>query len=135
MNKFKYLSMAALLGIGLTAQALAEDIYVIAHPAAGVTAADVREIFLGEKQFAGSVKIIPVDNTAIQEVFLSKVMKMDAAKYSTTWTKKAFRDGLSPPAPKSGGDADVTNYVKSTPGAVGYVTTKPGGGVAVVEKY
>ena len=135
MNKFQHLSMTALLCIGVAAQAFAEDLYVIANPATKVTASEVREIFLGEKQFAGSVKIIPVDNTAIQESFLAKVMKMDAAKYTTTWTKKAFRDGLSPPESKSGGDADVTNYVKNTSGAIGYVTTKPAAGVTIVEKY
>jgi hypothetical protein len=135
MKNFKYLTLSAMLGISLSAQALAEDLYVIANPATSVTAADVREIFLGEKQFAGSVKIIPVDNAAIQGAFLSQVLKMDVAKYSATWTKKAFRDGLSPPALRSGGDADVTSFVKSTAGAVGYVATKPAAGVTLVEKY
>jgi ABC-type phosphate transport system substrate-binding protein len=53
-------------------------------------------------------------------------MQMDAAKYNNIWTKKSFRDGLTPPAVKSG-DAEVTEFVKRTPGAVGYVSSTPAG--------
>ena len=133
MNIYKRMTLAVFLGIIVSTPALAEDLYVISNPGIKLTAEDVREIFLGEKQFAGSVKIAPADNSAAQEAFLAKVMKMDTAKYNTSWTKKAFRDGLIPPATKSG-DADVINFVKSTPGGVGYVTTKPGD-VTVVQKY
>lgn len=133
MTQLQTLSVAVALAVGAVFPALADDLYVVANPNASVTAADVREIFLGEKQFAGSVKIVPVDNTAAQADFLGKVMKMDSAKYNASWTKKSFRDGLSPPGLKSG-DAEVLNYVKSTPGAVGYVVTKPSN-VTVVQKY
>ena len=133
MNKLQTLFFGILLTASATTQALAEDLYVIANPNTSVTISDIREIFLGEKQFAGSVKIVPVDNAAAQADFLGKVMKMDAAKYSTSWTKKSFRDGLSPPAVKSG-DAAVLNYVKSTPGAIGYVISQPGN-VTVIQKY
>lgn len=133
MNKIYPLFFGTLLAASATTQALAEDLYVIANSSTSVTANDIREIFLGEKQFAGAVKIVPVDNVAAQPDFLGKVMKMDAAKYSATWTKKSFRDGLNPPAPKSG-DAEVLNYVKSTPGAIGYVISKPSN-VTVIQKY
>lgn len=135
LNKLQHLRMVLLLGIGLATQAFAEEVYVIAHPDTHITAADVREIFLGEKQFAGTVRIIPVDNLAAQGSFLSKALKMDAGRYSSTWAKKAFRDGLPPPALRSGGDADVNNFVTRTPGAVGYVTSQPSAAVSVIEKY
>lgn len=133
MNKFQTLFFGAILATGAATQALAEDIYVIANSNTTVTANDIREIFLGEKQFAGAVKLVPVDNAAAQTDFLGKVMKMDVAKYSATWTKKSFRDGLNPPATKSG-DLEVLGYVKSTPGAVGYVISKPSN-VTVIQKY
>lgn len=133
MNTFRTLFLGIFLAASTMSHAFAEDIYVIANSALSVTTADVREIFLGEKQFAGSVKIVPVDNSAVQADFLGKVLSMDTAKYNASWTKKSFRDGLSPPALKSG-DAEVLNYVKSTPGAIGYVVTKPSN-VTVVHKY
>ena len=131
MTKFQALSLALALASSLS-QAHADDLYIVANPSPSVTPADIREIFLGEKQFAGSVKIVPVDNSAAQADFLGKVMKMDTAKYNASWTKKSFRDGLNPPVLKSG-DAEVLNYVKSTPGAIGYVVSKPSN-VTVVQK-
>jgi len=99
-----------------------------------ITAADVRDVFLGDKQFAGTVKLSPVDNAAAQQIFLQTVLKMDAAKYSTAWTKKSFRDGLNPP-PTEGSDAEAVAYVKRTPGACSYVSLAATAGVVVISKY
>lgn len=123
---------AGLLILGVAPAALAE-VVVIANPATQVAATDVEEIFLGEKQFAGSTKLVPVDNGPQQEAFLGKVLKLDSNKYNSKWAKKSFREGLNPPAVKSG-DAEVIEYVKRTPGAVGYVASAPTG-VTVVQKY
>jgi ABC-type phosphate transport system substrate-binding protein len=104
----------------------AAGVVVIANSDVSVSADEVRDIFLGEKQFAGSTKLVVIDNAAMQSSFLSQVMHMDAAKYNGIWTKKSFRDGLTPPAVKSG-DAEVIEYIKRTPGAIGYVSTTPAG--------
>jgi ABC-type phosphate transport system substrate-binding protein len=104
----------------------AAGVVVIANSDTSVSSDDVRDIFLGEKQFAGSTKLIVIDNAALQNSFLSQVMHMDAAKYNGIWTKKSFRDGLTPPAVKSG-DAEVIEFIKRTPGAIGYVSSTPAG--------
>lgn len=122
---FRFVS-AATLTLLVSHSAYAGDLVVIANSGVSLSASDVRDVFLGEKQFAGSTKLTPVDNAAQQENFLSKLMQMTSAKYSGIWTKKAFRDGLTAPAMKSG-DAEVIEYVKRTPGAVGYVGSSPGG--------
>ena len=114
------------------ARAAATDIYVICGTAVSLAAADVRDVFLGEKQFAGATKLAPVDNVAAQAAFLEKVLKMDAAKYSTTWTKKSFRDGATPPATKAS-DAEALDYVKHTPSACSYVTSEPSGATVVAK--
>jgi ABC-type phosphate transport system substrate-binding protein len=67
-----------------------------------------------------------IDNASAQGAFLSKFMQMEANKDNNMWTKKSFREGLTPPAVKSG-DAEVIEYIKRTPGAIGYVSTKPAG--------
>jgi hypothetical protein len=133
--KIKHLLVAftAASLVALTSAARAGDLYVIANSGTTVSPADVRDIFLGEKQFAGSIKFVPVDNASAQEQFLAKVMKMEAAKYTSSWTKKSFRDGVSPP-PVKGSDAETIEFVKSTPGAVGYVGTSPAS-VSVVGKF
>jgi ABC-type phosphate transport system substrate-binding protein len=104
----------------------AAGVVVIANPNVSISSDEVRDIFLGEKQFAGDVKLIVIDNAAMQNIFLSQVMQMDANKYNGIWTKKSFRDGLTPPAVKSG-DAEVSEFIKRTPGSIGYVSSAPSG--------
>jgi ABC-type phosphate transport system substrate-binding protein len=106
---------------------------VIAHPSVNLSADEIRDVFLGEKQLDGNLKLVPVDNSAIQSEFLSKVLQTDAPKYAARWTKKTFREGLAPPGLK-GSDAEVIAFVRSTPGAVGYVS-RPWPGVKVLEKF
>lgn len=126
------LLLAALLCAGCSA-ARATDLYVICNSRVSLTAADLRDLFLGEKQFAGVLKLIPVDNGVAQIAFLEKVLKMNAAKYSTAWTKKSFRDGLIPPI-VVGSDVETIAYVKRTPGACSYVTTPGAADVVVISR-
>lgn len=123
---------AACLGLAC-ASCWAGDIFVIAHPSVTLSADEVREVFLGDKQFAGSVKLVPVENASLQADFLAKVLKVDASRYATVWSKKGFRDGLTPP-PVRGTDADVISSVKANPGTVGYVS-KATPDVKVIQKY
>lgn len=104
----------------------AGDVVVITHTGITLSAAEIRDVFLGEKQFVGSTKLTVIDNKSSQDDFLSKFMKMDVTKYNSIWTKKSFREGLNPPAVKSS-DAEVSDYIKRTPGAVGYVSDSPAG--------
>ena len=112
--------------------ATAGDVVVITHPAVTLSPDEVRDVFLGEKQLAGDIKLVPVDNSSAQAGFLSQVVRLDAARYTTAWTKKSFRDGLNPPAVKAT-DAEVLEFVKRVPGAVGYVTVAAPAGVNVVK--
>jgi hypothetical protein len=122
--------LLALIGTGGAAQAA--DLYVVCNAHVTLSATDVRDMFLGEKQFAGTVKLVPIDNSAAQQVFLDKVLQMNANKYSTAWTKKSFRDGVNPPQ-VAGSDAEALAFVRRTPGACSYVTA-PATDVVVVSK-
>jgi hypothetical protein len=127
------LILLTLLFAGSMDFAHAGDIYLVCSPNVTLTLSDARDVFLGEKQFAGSVKLQPADNSAAQANFLLKVMKMDAAKYTTAWTKKSFRDGSLPPAAK-GTDAEVIEYLKHTAGGCGYLNSAPPAGLTLVGK-
>ena len=129
----RLIGVACLAAAAAALPAAAADIYVIANPGLQLTAEEAREVFLGDKQFAGSVKILPFDNAAAQPEFLAKVLDMSANRYGTLWAKKGFRDGLNAPAVKAS-DLEVLSAVRSTPGAVGYVTSAPTG-VTVIRKY
>lgn len=125
---------AATVALGLfalTGTGSAESLYVICHPSVGLSQADLRDVFLGEKRFAGKVRLAPADNRAAQSTFLDKVLMMAPAKYATSWIKKSFRDGVNP-LPIKGNDAETLEYVRREPGACSYVTVPPGSGVTVV---
>jgi ABC-type phosphate transport system substrate-binding protein len=120
------LCSAVILQLLVSMNANAGEVVIISNPGVTISAEEIKDIFLGEKQFAGSTKLVVIDNASAQGGFLSKFMQMDTTKYNNIWTKKSFRDGLTPPAVKSG-DAEVIEYVKRTPGAVGYVSNTPAG--------
>jgi hypothetical protein len=111
----------------------AGDLYFACSAGVSLTMADARDVFLGEKQFVGPVKLLPVDNSSVQADFLGKVMKMDATKYATAWTKKSFRDGSTAPSVKSG-DGEVVEYLKHTAGGCGYLASAPPPGLTLVGK-
>lgn len=132
MTNYVGRALALLLLAVFCTIAAAEDLMVITNPGVALGAGDLSDVFLGEKQFAGSVKLVPVDNATAREAFLARVIKMDPAKYTASWTKKSFRDGVNPPAFKAT-DAEVVEFVKRTQGGVGYVQRAPQDGVKVIE--
>lgn len=112
----------------------AGDVYAISHPGLILTAAELRDVYLGEKQFAGSTRLVPVDNSSIQDIFLEKAIYIETYKYAALWIRKSFRGGLVPPLTKAN-DLEVISYVKNTAGAVGYISTPPPSGVTQLFKY
>jgi hypothetical protein len=124
----------SLLLTGTYSTAVADDLFLACHAGISLSATDVRDMFLGEKQFLNSTRLVPVDNVAAQSAFLDKVLKMNGAKYATTWAKKSFRDGVNPPAAMAN-DAAVLDFIRRTPGGCGYVATAPNDGLTVIGKY
>jgi ABC-type phosphate transport system substrate-binding protein len=110
-----------------------DDVYVIANQVSLISASDIRDIFTGEKQVDHDVKVTPIDNLAVKGEFLEKALNVTQEKYLSIWVKKGFRDGLNPPVAKSS-DLEVISAVKSSPGAVGYVS-KPTSDVKVIKKF
>jgi ABC-type phosphate transport system substrate-binding protein len=129
----KWIAAASLAAMAGWPAARAGEVYVVANANVNLTGAEVRDVYLGDKQLAGAVKLVPLDNAAAQKDFLDKVVKVDAGKYAAVWAKKGFRDGLNPPMQRSG-DAEILAIVRNTSGAIGYVTSKPVG-VKIIEKY
>ena len=109
------------------------ELVIVCNSATTLDADEILDVFLGGKQFSNGIKLIPVDNAAAQGEFLAKVLRMNSVKYTTYWTKKSFRDGTRQPSQKVT-DADVLEFVRRTPGGVGYVRSIPGG-VKVIKKF
>ena len=135
---FNTISKQAMWGLGLSVLtvstvAMAGDVYVIAHPSVELTSFEVPQVYKGEQEFAGAIKLVPVENAAVQSDFLDKVLKIDAGKYGALWIKKSFRAAMTAPQVKSG-DAEVINFVKQTRGAIGYVSV-PSADVNLLQQY
>jgi hypothetical protein len=129
------LTLAGLVLLASAAGAArADDIYVICHPDVALKPTEVKDVFLGEKGFAGSVKLAPADNSAAQAAFLVAVLKLDAGKYASIWTKKSFRDGANPP-PVKASDAEALAYARLTPGGCSYASSVPSPGSNVIGKF
>jgi ABC-type phosphate transport system substrate-binding protein len=122
-----------LLSMGCASALAHAELYIICNSTLQIDSGEVKEIFKGDKTFSGSTKLVPVDNAAAQDAFLS-MMGMEASRYNTIWTKKSFREGLIPPTVKAG-DIEVIEFVRKTPGSIGYVSTPPATGVTVIRKY
>ena len=133
MNTPAKILIAAVLTFAAADRAHADPLYVICHSGLSLDTSAVRDAFVGEKSFAGDVRLIPTDNSAAQTVFLEKILKMDAARYSTTWTKKSFREGMNPPSVVAT-DAEALEFVRRTPGACSYLTSTPSGVSAFVRR-
>ncbi len=131
MRPLRLLPLAALLLAASGARA--GDLYVVTGLSIALGVDDIRDVFLGEKQFAGGAKLVPIENGSLQADFDARVLKVDAARYASIWSKKGFRDGLAPP-PVRGSDAEVLSAIKANPGTVGYVS-KPTADVKVIQKY
>ena len=133
MKKLFLCSIGLLAGFIATI-AVAGDIYIIAHSDVHINSeGELRAVYMGEKQFVGALKLVPVENIVAQRDFLDKVISMRPDKYAALWVKKSFRSAATVPPTKSS-DADVIKFVQNTPGAIGYVST-PKHGVQELFKY
>lgn len=110
---------------------LSAELFLVAHPGVELPAAQARDLFLGEAP-ERSPALVPVDNTEAQADFLKRVLRLGHEQYDKLWSRKAYRDGREPPA-RLAGDAAVLDFVRRTPGAVGYVR-RPGPRVKVIGK-
>lgn len=136
-SKLRRWCRIGLLGAALSTSsvtAVTSDLYVVCNVNVSLRLSDVRDVFIGEKSFAGAVRLTPADNLAAQAAFLGKVVKVTADKYTSLWTKKSFRDGANPPPVKLS-DAEAIAYIRQTPGACSYMQSAPPGGMTVVGKF
>jgi len=111
--------------IGNNVQASARELAIISsrdYPANSISAARVKEIYLGEKLSEGSIKIRPMEqsNDTIKRKFIEKVVGSTVDGYKSYWIKKFFQEGVTPPASKAS-SAEVIQAVSQTSGGIGYV--------------
>lgn len=86
---------------------------------------DIKELFLLNKQFIGSIKIIPLNilgNNEIRVIFEKNIIKMNKDQLNEYWTKKHFQ-GITPPLTQQTFEA-ITMFVSNVPGAIAYIPSE-----------
>lgn len=87
---------------------------------------EVVRIFLGQSTtWTDGAKIRPVDQSltsAVRKEFSSAVLRQSILAVTSYWRQQLFA-GRSAPPPVKGSDADVVEFVSTTPGAIGYVSS------------
>jgi hypothetical protein len=127
--------------VGLAGVALAQDgaFKVIGHAGTtpdSVTTRDLARIFLKQKsRWPSGQSAEPVDqksNVTLRETFADRVLDRSLAMVESYWQAQVFSGRNTPPTALAS-DAAVVDYVRSHPGAVGYVSrSAPTDGVKTI---
>jgi ABC-type phosphate transport system substrate-binding protein len=113
---------------------------LIAHPGVhttSLTKVAVSAIFLKKTpKWEDGTPVVAVDQTeqsAVRSLFSSSVHGKSVAAVKSFWQQQIFSGRDVPPVEKRS-DAEVLEFVRSTPGAVGYVADgAPVSGVTVID--
>ena len=121
--------VAALAALALAAApAAAQDAYKVivnpASPVSAVTKAELQAVFLKKSAtWSNGVPATPVDlpeDAGTRTAFSREVLGKSTSAVRAYWNMMVFA-GRNVPPPQKNTDADVVEYVRTTPGAVGYV--------------
>ncbi|MFP3940568.1 MAG: hypothetical protein ACLF0P_09705 [Thermoanaerobaculia bacterium] len=132
------LVLAALAGPTVSAQEV--ELRVIAHPDAPVDRIDtgaLSKIFLKKtERWEDGSRIFPVDqveSSPVRQAFSREVHGRSVAAIEAYWQQRIF-SGREVPPPEKVSDREVVEFVRATPGAIGYVAAgTPLQGVEAVE--
>ena len=122
-------ALGILLAISVSPAPAADEFVVIAHQSVlgtSVRRSDLAGVFLRKvPRWGDKTPAVPVDQSAtspVRQAFSESVLNMSVSTAVQYWQKQIFATPpLRPPAVKNS-DAEVIEFVGSTPGAVGYVS-------------
>jgi ABC-type phosphate transport system substrate-binding protein len=127
------LSLLAVLGalclVATGPSAAAADFKVVvnsANPTQSFSAQALERLFLKkDTRWESGDPVEPVDQSAkapVRAVFSSSVHRKDVGAVKSYWQQQIF-SGRGTPPPEMSSDAEVLAFVRSHPGAVGYVAS------------
>jgi hypothetical protein len=118
----------ALVLLGSAPRALAAQAFVIvAHPALAVDAVEksvVQRVFLKQVSKLGRTRVTPVDqhlNAPVREAFSRQVVHQPVIEVRRYWQQQLWAGGELPPETRTS-DEEVLEFVRTTPGGIGYVS-------------
>lgn len=83
---------------------------------------EIRDVFLLNKQFINSTKVIPLNilgDSEIRSSFEKKIMEMDKEDINRYWIKKHFQ-GVTPPLTQQSFES-IKLFILNVDGSIGYI--------------
>ena len=119
--------LSLLISLGLYAVALAtaaEGLVVVAHPdTPALNEETLQRIYLGKVVEVNGHPIVPVNlkkGNVLRTAFMQQVLAQDDDKYIAYWTVRRYIGKGSPPR-EFATVREQLDFVRATPGAVGYL--------------
>jgi ABC-type phosphate transport system substrate-binding protein len=119
---------SALLLAAATSLSAADPVAIVVHPESGirsVTRSELSKIFLKRlRSWQDGTMAEPVDqrpNSETRRLFTRLVHRRDVVTIEVYWKRMIF-SGRAVPPKEVATDREVLEFVRSTPGAVGYVS-------------
>ena len=101
-----------------------DRVVVIGHEGlTSLDAATLEKIYTGKVIEVNGIPVTAINansGSAVRNRFLHTLLKQDEDRYTAYWTVRRYIGKGAPPRELSS-SVDVINFVKSTPGAIGYV--------------
>ena len=120
--------LAALLALAGVGEAVAQGYVVVvnaANPTSSISKSEAADLFLKKKaKWSDGKTVAAVDQSKsapVRDAFSKAVHGKPAAAVASYWQQQIFSGKEVPPAEK-GSDDEVIAFVKSNPGAIGYVS-------------
>lgn len=121
----------AIAGMALTfpGPTLADDLVIIGNrsvPVSEMSQTDIQNIYLGKtKVWDNGMKVVVValGDGDVSDRFLKNYVKKNSNTFNMYWKKQVFTGGGKPPA-SFDKEKDLVEYVSTTKGAVGYVSSQ-----------
>jgi len=132
LNARIVLALLLLLGgIGSGSAADTDGFRVIVHadsPVSSLTRDRLSKLFLKKvTNWENGQAVLPIDlgdSSSVRETFSKQVHGKSLSAVRAYWQQKIY-SGADVPPPQAGSDAEAIAYVRSHPGAVGYVSATP----------
>ena len=124
-GKIIFVLMMFIIVSSVHAQSSVKVIVNTSNTTSSISKAEVANLFLKKvTKWENGSKVVPVDQTvesAARVSFTKSVLGREVTAVKSYWQQKLFSGEATPPTEKSS-DAEIVNFVKANPGAVGYVS-------------
>ena len=136
MKKIIFSLFLLMFGFGIT---FGQTFKVIANNSTSVSSInkkDASDYFLKKKtKWSDGSTVKPIDlsaNSPVRESFTQQIHGKSVSAIRSYWQQAIF-SGVASAPPEKGSDQEIVDYVKRTPGAIGYVSASAGtSGVKVI---